>query len=93
MRIFHSYGLFGVSTFLAVINLTGCAASCLDRLAGSIIVMIAYGYKSKGDDDIIIKTVDKAMEEFAIVMSPGAFLADVFPIRRCKFLRSLEYDA
>ncbi|KAI0723015.1 cytochrome P450 [Earliella scabrosa] len=52
----------------------------VQKLAGSIIVMIAYGYKSKGDDDIIIKTVDKAMEEFAIVMSPGAFLADVFPI-------------
>ena len=43
--------------------------------------MIAYGYKSTGDGDVILKTVDKAMEDFAIIFAPGAFLADVFPIR------------
>ncbi|KAI0751468.1 cytochrome P450 [Daedaleopsis nitida] len=52
----------------------------VQKLAGAIIVMIAYGYKSKGDDDVIINTVDKSMEDFAAVFSPGAFLADVFPI-------------
>ncbi len=53
--------------------------------------MIAYGYKSKGDSDVVIKTVDKAMEDFAVIMAPGTFLADVFPVRtsvvcvpRCK---------
>ncbi|KAI0691239.1 cytochrome P450 [Cerioporus squamosus] len=52
----------------------------IQKLAGGIIVMIAYGYKSTGDEDVIIKTVDKAMEDFAIIFAPGAFLADVFPI-------------
>lgn len=43
--------------------------------------MIVYGYKSLGDDDLLIMTVDKAMEDFGTIFAPGAFLADVFPIR------------
>lgn len=54
----------------------------MDRLAGTIIVMIAYGYKSSRDDDLIIKTVDKSMEDFGIIFAPGAFMADAFPFSR-----------
>ncbi|KAI0774005.1 cytochrome P450 [Fomes fomentarius] len=61
-------------------NRTDSLVREVQKLAGSIIVMIAYGYKSKGDSDVIIKTVDKAMEDFAVIMAPGTFLADVFPV-------------
>ncbi|TBU32024.1 cytochrome P450 [Dichomitus squalens] len=54
----------------------------IKKLTGSIIVMIAYGYRSSGDDDVIIKTVDKAMEDFSEVSRPGVFMADIFPILR-----------
>ena len=53
----------------------------VQKLAGSIICMITYGYKSSGDGDAIVEVVDKAMEDFALVTAPGAFLADVFPFR------------
>ena len=53
------------------------------RLAASIIVPLAYGYKVQGDNDPIVQTVDKAMEDFAQAGAPGAFLADVFPFREC----------
>ncbi|KAM5534862.1 hypothetical protein V8D89_011417 [Ganoderma adspersum] len=54
----------------------------IKKLAGTIIVMIAYGYKSSGDDDLIIKTVDKSMEDFGVIFAPGAFMADAFPFLR-----------
>ncbi|KAI9001296.1 cytochrome P450 [Trametes punicea] len=54
----------------------------LYKLAGTIIVMVAYGYKVRGDEDPFIKTVDQVMEEFALAFAPGAFLADVFPFLR-----------
>nr|VWO94991.1 N/A [Ganoderma boninense] len=50
------------------------------HLAASIIVKIVYGYKSKGPGDRMIKAVDKAMEDLAVVLTPGAYLADVFPL-------------
>ncbi|PIL24645.1 cytochrome P450 [Ganoderma sinense ZZ0214-1] len=50
------------------------------HLAGSIIAKIVYGYKSKGPGDRMIQAVDKAMEDLAVVLTPGAYLADVFPI-------------
>ncbi|KAH9927105.1 cytochrome P450 [Epithele typhae] len=52
----------------------------LQKLAGSIVVTITYGYKAKSDHDEIITAVDKAMADFALVTQPGAFVADVFPI-------------
>ncbi|KAI1788998.1 cytochrome P450 [Ganoderma leucocontextum] len=54
----------------------------IKKLAGTIIVMIAYGYKSSGDDDLIINTVDKSMEDFGTIFAPGAFMADAFPFLR-----------
>ncbi|KAH9894363.1 cytochrome P450 [Cubamyces lactineus] len=54
----------------------------LHKLAASIIVPVAYGYKVQGDNDPILQTVDKALEDFAQAGVPGAFLADVFPFLR-----------
>lgn len=36
--------------------------------------------KEHGDDEFL-QIVDKAMEEFSLATRPGAYLADVFPIR------------
>ncbi|KAI9067667.1 cytochrome P450 [Trametes sanguinea] len=54
----------------------------LRRLAGSIIIMMTYGYEVEGDDDPLIKTVDQVLEEYAQSVAPGAFLADTFPFLR-----------
>ncbi|OSD06956.1 cytochrome P450 [Trametes coccinea BRFM310] len=51
----------------------------LHKLAAAIIMTVAYGYKVRGNDDPIVKTVDEVMEDLAHVAAPGAFLADVFP--------------
>ncbi|KAM5530954.1 hypothetical protein V8D89_015399 [Ganoderma adspersum] len=50
------------------------------QLAGSIIAKIVYGYTSKGSGDHIIQVVNKAMEDLSVILTPGAYLADVFPI-------------
>ena len=50
-------------------------------MTGIIIVMVAYGYKSSGGDDHIIKLVDKSMEDFGVIFAQGAFMADAFPFR------------
>lgn len=42
---------------------------------------IAYGYTVEKEDDELIKIVDTAMDRFNFATAPGAFLADVFPIR------------
>lgn len=53
-----------------------------NRLAGSIIAKIIYGYKPQGNGDRMIKAVDRAMEDFAVILTPGAYMADFFPIRK-----------
>ena len=30
----------------------------------------------------MIKAVDRAMEDFAVILTPGAYMADFFPIRK-----------
>jgi hypothetical protein len=49
------------------------------RTAGAIILRVSYGYKVEETDDPFIKISDKAMEEFSLSASPGAFLVDIFP--------------
>ncbi|CDO76961.1 hypothetical protein BN946_scf184281.g8 [Trametes cinnabarina] len=51
----------------------------LHKLAAAIIMTVSYGYKVRGNDDPIVKTVDEVMEDLAHVAAPGAFWADVFP--------------
>ncbi|RPD66668.1 cytochrome P450 [Lentinus tigrinus ALCF2SS1-7] len=82
-RVERFHHLVEEETKQFLLGLSGCSNTLvrdIQKLAGSIIVMIAYGYKSTGDNDLIINTVDKAMEDFAIIFAPGAFLADIFPI-------------
>ncbi|KAI0637905.1 cytochrome P450 [Trametes polyzona] len=54
----------------------------VQRLAASVIVNIAYGYKVQGDNDPIVRTVDKAMADFTASTAPGTYLADIFPFLR-----------
>ena len=51
-------------------------------MTGIIIVMVAYGYKSTGADDHLIKLVEQCMEDFGVIFAQGAFIADVFPFSR-----------
>ncbi|OBZ76382.1 O-methylsterigmatocystin oxidoreductase [Grifola frondosa] len=54
------------------------------KAAGSIILMMSHGYKVQEGEDPIVNAVDKATEEFALCTAPGAYLADIFPIRECR---------
>jgi hypothetical protein len=49
------------------------------RTAGAMILRIAYGYEIEETDDPFIKISDKAMEEFSLSATPGAFIVDTFP--------------
>lgn len=49
------------------------------RLVGAIVLKIAYGYEVREEQDPIVDAVDRATDQFALITSPGAFLADVFP--------------
>ncbi|OCH95986.1 cytochrome P450 [Obba rivulosa] len=50
------------------------------KTAGSIILMMSHGYKVQEEEDIIVNTVDEAVDQFSKFTAPGAFLVDVFPI-------------
>lgn len=52
------------------------------RTTGSIILKIAYGYQVEADDDKLLGTVERAMEELSMGLIPGAFLVDSFPLLR-----------
>lgn len=43
---------------------------------------MAYGYAVEEDEDPYVNQVDKAVTEFTIVTTPGAFLVDVLPVLR-----------
>lgn len=51
------------------------------RAAGSIILMLAYGYEVQDDEDPYVAIVEKAMSEVSRAAKPAAFLVDFFPIR------------
>ena len=55
-----------------------------DRSAGAIILRIVYGYEVVEGDDPFVSLVNKAMEQFSLSISPGAFLVDLVP--SCTFL-------
>ena len=40
-----------------------------------------YGYESEGPGDHMIQVVDQAMEDLAVILTPGEYLADIIPIR------------
>lgn len=45
------------------------------------ILLISHGHRVKDANDRFIHLTDVAIEDFSHVTTPGAFLADVFPIR------------
>ncbi|KPM39026.1 O-methylsterigmatocystin oxidoreductase [Neonectria ditissima] len=55
----------------------------IKREAGSIILEIAYGYRSEpSGSDPLVDMVGSVMEQFAVAATPGAWLVDVFPFLR-----------
>ena len=42
---------------------------------------MSHGYQVQHENDLFVATVDEAMEQFAVCTAPGAFLANIFPIR------------
>ena len=50
-----------------------------NRTAGAIILQIAYGYELRGDDDAFVDLVDRAILQFSLSTTPGAWLVDVLP--------------
>ena len=56
------------------------------RTAGTIILMIAYGYPVKEHDDPIVDIVEAAVEGFSESMEPGAYLVDMIPSCKSLFL-------
>ncbi|TFY75063.1 hypothetical protein EWM64_g8950 [Hericium alpestre] len=50
------------------------------KTAGSIILMMAYGYKTKEDNDPLVHLVDVATNQFSEITEPGRYLVDIFPI-------------
>ncbi|KAL7282187.1 hypothetical protein ACG7TL_003656 [Trametes sanguinea] len=61
---------------------SGFLVDDLRRLAGSIVIMMTYGYEVEENEDPLIKAVDQVLEEYAHSAAPGAYLADTFPILR-----------
>ena len=50
------------------------------RWSASLSLNIAYGYETKPDgEDELVSAVWEAMEQFALLHKPGAFLVDLIP--------------
>ncbi|CAE6442132.1 unnamed protein product [Rhizoctonia solani] len=56
--------------------------SHIRHTAGATVVRLTYGYTPKDQDDEYIKTAETAMNHFALGVTPGAFMVDIFPILR-----------
>ncbi|KAH8684944.1 putative cytochrome P450 oxidoreductase OrdA-like protein [Ilyonectria robusta] len=55
----------------------------IKRETGSIILDIAYGYRSEPfKNDPLIDMVGNVMEQFAVAAAPGTWLVDIFPFLR-----------
>ncbi|CAA7262429.1 unnamed protein product [Cyclocybe aegerita] len=46
---------------------------------GMIIIRVTYGYSIRSEDDALLATSLKAVENFSILMMPGNFLVDLIP--------------
>lgn len=58
------------------------------RFAGNIVLMLTYGAKPTDDGaEGMVKLVDEAMDQFSETTMSGAFLVDVFPIRKYPIIR------
>lgn len=53
------------------------------RFAGNIVLMLTYGAKpTDSGAEGMVNLVDEAMDQFSETTVSGAFLVDVFPIRK-----------
>ncbi|THH17578.1 hypothetical protein EW146_g3259 [Bondarzewia mesenterica] len=52
------------------------------KTAGAVILMIAYGYKTRDDEDPLISLVDVATNQFSHLTEAGGHIIDVFPALR-----------
>ncbi|KDQ64909.1 hypothetical protein JAAARDRAFT_28565 [Jaapia argillacea MUCL 33604] len=50
--------------------------------AGAIILHATYGYQVQQENDPLIRTAEKCLEDFSATVTPGAFLVDVLPFLR-----------
>jgi hypothetical protein len=51
------------------------------RLAGGIILKLAYGYTTLEHDDPFVQQAEIALAQFSVAAMPGAFLVDTIPWR------------
>ncbi|EPT02822.1 hypothetical protein FOMPIDRAFT_54955 [Fomitopsis schrenkii] len=65
---------------LRVMRDPGSLVAQVRKAAGSIILMLAYGYEVQDDEDPYVAIVEKAMSEVSRAAKPAAFLVDFFPI-------------
>ncbi|CCM01205.1 uncharacterized protein FIBRA_03253 [Fibroporia radiculosa] len=52
------------------------------KMAAAVILDITYGYKVQDQDDPLVRIVDTAVAHFSELTTPGACLADIFPIMK-----------
>jgi hypothetical protein len=57
------------------------------RLAGGIILKLAYGYATREHDDPFVRQAEIVLAQFSVATMPGAFLVDIVPWR----LSSLQH--
>ncbi|GJE86539.1 cytochrome P450 [Phanerochaete sordida] len=57
-------------------------AANIRKTAGAVILTLSHGYKIQEENDPYVALVDRAMQQFTIATTPGAFLVDVFPLLR-----------
>jgi hypothetical protein len=55
--------------------------SPIGRLAGAVILKIAYGYSiDYQSEDPLVDIADEAMEQFSLAVRPGTWLVDFVPM-------------
>ncbi|KAJ7160982.1 cytochrome P450 [Mycena filopes] len=52
------------------------------KFAGSVVLLLAYGYNPAGSDDRLMKLINEVMCQWSEMTTSNAFAVDVFPILR-----------
>ncbi|KZT42515.1 cytochrome P450 [Sistotremastrum suecicum HHB10207 ss-3] len=60
-------------------NTTASVTDSIHWMTGSLILLIAYGYKSAPTGDPLVEVVNEAMEQFSRASEPGVWLVDLIP--------------
>lgn len=62
------------------------ASTILCRMTGAIVLEISYGYRTREEEDPLIRMAEEATDQASEVAKPGAYFVDVFPIRKSSLL-------